>query len=211
MSVPNHQAAEKQWLVVREFVSEREDWSSYIEQLESYFVANYVVTSDKKNAILLSVCGPRTCQLIRNLTTPVTQSLKWYDWWLSNSRRCQDASPKPQYRREDHVIAVVDNINVASVVSESHYVYSAIKRDSYVETKIVNDGAEVDNQQRAHHIEEDKPGTDEQEDTYNLINITSERSKPIRVTVSPNGVEVVMDVDTGAAMSILNESTYNHH
>ena len=76
VSVPNHQAAEKQWLVVREFVSEREDWSSYIEQLESYFVVNYVVTSDKKHAILLSVCGPRTCQLIRNLTTPVTQSLK---------------------------------------------------------------------------------------------------------------------------------------
>ena len=71
----------------------------------------------------------------------------------------------------------------------------------YVETNVVNDGAEVDNRQRAR--------TDEQEDTYNLINITSGRLKPIRVTVSLNGVEVVMEVHTGVAVSILSESTYN--
>ena len=43
-----------QWLVVGEFVSEREDWLSYIEQLKSYFVANDVVTGDKKRTVLLN-------------------------------------------------------------------------------------------------------------------------------------------------------------
>ena len=51
----------------------------YIEQLENYFVANDVVTGEKKRAILLSICGARTYQLIRNLTTPVTPSLKSYE------------------------------------------------------------------------------------------------------------------------------------
>ena len=62
---------------------------------------------------------------------------------------------------------------------------------------------------RAHHIQEDELETDEQEDTHTLLNVTSERAKPIRVTVSLNGVEVVMEVNTGAAVSILSESTYN--
>ena len=50
------------------------------------------------------------------------------------------------------------------------------------------------------HIQEDEPETDEQEDAYSLLNVTSGRVKPIRVRVSLNGVEVVMEVDTGAAL-----------
>ena len=34
-----------------------EDWVSYIERLQNYFVANKVTTEAKKRAILLSVCG----------------------------------------------------------------------------------------------------------------------------------------------------------
>ena len=63
-----------------EFVSEREDWSLYIEQLENYFVANNVVTGEKKRAILLSVCGACTYKLIGNLITPVTPWLKSYEY-----------------------------------------------------------------------------------------------------------------------------------
>ena len=62
---------------------------------------------------------------------------------------------------------------------------------------------------RAHHIQDDEPQTDEQEDTYTLLNVTSERAKPIRVTVTLNGVKVIMEFDTGAALSILSEPTYN--
>ena len=63
--------------------------------------------------------------------------------------------------------------------------------------------------ERAHHIQEDKPETDEQEDTYTLLNVTSGRAKPIRVTVSLNGVKIIVEVDTGAAVSILSALTYN--
>ena len=48
----------------------QEEWSQYIEQLQFYFEANAVSEEDKQRAILLSVCGSKTYQLIRNLTMP---------------------------------------------------------------------------------------------------------------------------------------------
>lgn len=48
-----------------------EDWVSYMEQLEQYFAANDIAAGDaeKRRAILLSVCGPTTYQLIRSLVS----------------------------------------------------------------------------------------------------------------------------------------------
>ena len=40
---------------------------TYVERLQMYFVANDIADDSKKQAILLSVCGPTTYQLIRNL------------------------------------------------------------------------------------------------------------------------------------------------
>ena len=56
---------------IGEFDSDRETWKSYTERLTQYFNANDVESADKKRAILLSVCGPTTYQLIRNILAPV--------------------------------------------------------------------------------------------------------------------------------------------
>ena len=55
---------------IGEFEREREDWPAYCERLEQYFVANDVEDAGKQRAILLSVCGSTTYQLIRNLVAP---------------------------------------------------------------------------------------------------------------------------------------------
>ena len=47
-----------------------EDWTAYCERLEQYFMANDVKDAGKQRAILLSVCGAATYQLIRNLVAP---------------------------------------------------------------------------------------------------------------------------------------------
>ena len=47
-----------------------EDWTAYCERLQQYSLANDVDNADKQRAILLSVCGPATYQLIRNLVAP---------------------------------------------------------------------------------------------------------------------------------------------
>ena len=55
---------------VGEFNRGVEDWQAYCERLEQYFLANDVKDVAKKRAILLSVCGAATYQLIRNLVAP---------------------------------------------------------------------------------------------------------------------------------------------
>ena len=43
-----------------EFNNQLEDWRSYTERLQNYFIANDIKSEAKQRAILLSVCGPRT-------------------------------------------------------------------------------------------------------------------------------------------------------
>ena len=50
-----------------EFDQSREQWPSYVERMVQYFMANDVKEDAKQRAILLSVCGPNTYQLICNL------------------------------------------------------------------------------------------------------------------------------------------------
>ena len=42
---------------VGEFFPEREQWDTYIEQLQNYFVANDIGAEAKKDTILRSICG----------------------------------------------------------------------------------------------------------------------------------------------------------
>ena len=52
------------------FIQGSEDWLTYIERLDQYFIANTIVEAGKQWAILLSMCGATTYQLIRDLTFP---------------------------------------------------------------------------------------------------------------------------------------------
>ena len=52
---------------ISEYKSEVEEWPTYAEHLQHYFTANDMTNRDKKRAILLSVCGPGTYELIRSL------------------------------------------------------------------------------------------------------------------------------------------------
>ena len=56
--------------VINEFEASREDWISYAERLQQYFAANDVQSEEKQKAILLSVYGAQTYQLLKNLLTP---------------------------------------------------------------------------------------------------------------------------------------------
>ena len=58
------------------FDSSSEDWTSYTERLQQYFIANDVADKDKKRALLLSNCGPQTYQLLKNLMAPDKPSVK---------------------------------------------------------------------------------------------------------------------------------------
>ena len=55
---------------ITEFSGNADDWEAYIEQLESYFVANDITTAAKKRAILLSSCGTVAYKTIRSVVAP---------------------------------------------------------------------------------------------------------------------------------------------
>lgn len=59
------------------FDSAAEDWTTYIERLDQYFVANDIPNS-KKVAVLLSVMGAKTYNLLRSLMTPDKPADKSY-------------------------------------------------------------------------------------------------------------------------------------
>ena len=48
----------------------QEDWESYEERLQQYFVANDIKDAEKQRVILLSTCGQSTYKVIRNLVAP---------------------------------------------------------------------------------------------------------------------------------------------
>ena len=61
-----------------EYCPSSEEWPQYIEHLELFLIANEVTDDALKRATLLSVIGPRTFKLLRNLITPVKPGNKMY-------------------------------------------------------------------------------------------------------------------------------------
>ena len=53
-----------------EFNSNVEDWQSYVEEVELYFIANGIDDETKKTAILLSSCAIETFHVFKGLTAP---------------------------------------------------------------------------------------------------------------------------------------------
>ena len=55
------------------FDGAEEDWRSYTERLGQYFIANQITGEERKRAFLLSICGPQTYQLMRNILAPTAK------------------------------------------------------------------------------------------------------------------------------------------
>ena len=78
---------------IGEFQPDSEDWISYTERLQLYFVANGIDDRTRRKAILLSVCGPSTYQLIRDLLAPTAPTDKTFDELVSLVKKHQQPTP----------------------------------------------------------------------------------------------------------------------
>lgn len=54
------------------------NWDEYIERLEHFCTGNEIEDADKMKSILLTVCGQKMHELIRNLTSPNKSAYKTY-------------------------------------------------------------------------------------------------------------------------------------
>ena len=81
------------------FSSSQETWTVYVERLEQYFAANKIENADQQRAILLSVCGPATYRLIRNLVSPKKPTEFKIDELIDIVRKHHDPKPSAIVQR----------------------------------------------------------------------------------------------------------------
>ena len=80
---------------------QNESWPTYIERLEQYFIANDITSATKKVAVLLTVVGPKTYGLIRDLLAPEKPADKAYTEIVAVMK--QHLNPKPCYKFHQRV------------------------------------------------------------------------------------------------------------
>ena len=101
------------------FDSGEEDWTSYVERLDQYFVGNDVASNVKKRAILLSNCGPQTYQLLKNLLAPEKPNTLDYSELVEVLRRHWQPKPsKIVQRYHFHSRVQKDNESISEFVAE---------------------------------------------------------------------------------------------
>lgn len=83
---------------VVQFDPAKEEWTSYVERLNYYLIANDVSEDTKKCAILMSGCGPTVYKIIRSLVDADTRKTIKYDELLTLLADHFDLSLHPLYR-----------------------------------------------------------------------------------------------------------------
>ena len=75
------------------FDDKQEEWDHYIERLGFFFSANKITDAGQKRAVLLTVCGPQTYKLIRNLVAPEQTGV--VDYTVIVEKVKEHVNPKP--------------------------------------------------------------------------------------------------------------------
>ena len=55
---------------IEEFDGKKEEWVQYVERLSHFYIANGIETEEKKRAVFLSLIGPSSYKILRNLVSP---------------------------------------------------------------------------------------------------------------------------------------------
>ena len=63
--------------------------------------------------------------------------------------------------------------------------------------------------QQMHALESETHSPTSEQETYTLFPVNSQRASPIEVSVTVDGVPMTMELDTGAAVSVISEHTYH--
>ena len=70
-----------------------DDWSTYVERLEHYFIANDIITKAKRRSTLLTVAGPEVYSLACDLVAPDKPGDKSYDDLVALTKRHYSLTP----------------------------------------------------------------------------------------------------------------------
>ena len=104
--------------VFGEFCEKNEDWLSYTERLQQYFEANGT-KKERQRAVLLSVVGPATYQLIRNLIAPEKPTDKSFEEIVSIVQEHRNPRPSVIVQRFNfHTRGQKEEESIANYVAD---------------------------------------------------------------------------------------------
>ena len=104
---------------IGEFQHTQEPWQSYVERLQQYFIANDVDATEKQRAVLLSIMGGKTYQLVRNLLVLAKLTERSFDGIVEAVRNHYQHVPSVIVHRFNfHTRACKSGENVSTYVSE---------------------------------------------------------------------------------------------
>ena len=84
---------------IDEFDKTKEEWTQYVERMDHFFAANDITEASKKKLVLLSVIGPSTYALLRNLVSPAKPGDKTYDELVSVLKEHYNLTPSEKVQR----------------------------------------------------------------------------------------------------------------
>eukprot|EP00731_Ephydatia_muelleri_P013974 Em0007g1284a len=149
-----------------------EEWTAYVERVELYLAANAIDDAERRRAVLLSVYGASTYQLIRSLVAPAKPVFA-----LSPSKSKPFRSTATCYR-------------CGGQHSEASCRYKDWTCNSCGK-------------------QEARPSTCNLRRALNKQRFSRKHcNPPISIVMNVNGANIPMEVDTGAAASLISEATY---
>lgn len=89
---------------IDDFDSDKEDWTSYLERLEQYFLANDLEGEEvekKRTAVFLTLIGRKTYHLLRSLIAPDKPASKSYKLYISQTLSPSSWHPSPSQSQSD--------------------------------------------------------------------------------------------------------------
>eukprot|EP00731_Ephydatia_muelleri_P015662 Em0009g86a len=222
---------------VGQFNEEAEEWPAYCERLMHYFTANDVETAEKRRAILLSVCGAHIYQLVRSLVSPEKPADKTFEEIVKLVRdhlhdttnlrvSCDGFISTPVSKKR---LRQWDSLSLSFAVSPSTLTFTkafelaqAAELAEKSSQDISRAGASVnalgpkratagqtaDNPTPCFRCGEPLEEEEDVEDMYTLFNVRDVSLAPFRVPMEINEASLEMEVDTGAAASVISEVTY---
>ena len=76
-----------------EFKADIDDWNSYVERLQFFFIANGITDESKQKAILSSSCGADACKIFKGLTVPAKPGEESVSELAKLMRKHQNSKP----------------------------------------------------------------------------------------------------------------------
>eukprot|EP00731_Ephydatia_muelleri_P003073 Em0001g3073a len=203
---------------VEPFNRDTDNWTYYCERLEQYFVANGISDDAKQRAVLLTGCGGDTYQLIRSLVFPAKPTERTFSEIVE-----LDSESVSQFvaelRKLSEFCEFGDTLDVMlrdRLVGRLQQLWKTRAHCSGMPTEsggtegtdIRHQGGQADRRVPAKSKGKTKQDSPEPLPTDTLYCFRS--PDPLKAPVKINNVTIVMEVDTGAAASVISERTYKN-